>query len=75
MRLPFWLDLDGLLVDPSDEVAFVGLTGWMIFKASTVKLPSFILLSTASFSLESPLSALTGVAKYTTKETITLPRL
>ena len=53
----------------------VGLTAWIIFKASTVKLPSILLLFTASLSLESPSFAVAGVLKSTSKETITLPLL
>ena len=34
-----------VLVDPSVDTAVVGLTGWIIFKASTVKLPSILLLA------------------------------
>ena len=75
VRSPFWLELQTILVDPSVDAAVVGLTGWIIFKASTVKLPSLLLLSTASLSLASPSFAVTGVLKSTTKETITLPLL
>ena len=66
---------NGIPVDLSVDAAVVGLTGWIIFKASTVKLPSLLLLSTASLSLASPLFAATGVLKSTKKETITLPLL
>ena len=75
VRSPFWLELQTVLVDPSVDAAVVGLTGWIIFKASTVKLPSLLLLSTASLSLASPPFAVTGVLKSTTKETMTLPLL
>ena len=72
VRSPF---TNGIPVDPSVDAAVVGLTGWIIFKASTVKLPSLLLLSTASLSLASPPFAVTGVLKSTTKETMTLPLL
>lgn len=75
VRSPFWFELQTVLVDPSVDAAVVGLTGWIIFKASTVKLPSLLLLSTTSLSLASPSFAVTGVLKSTTKETITLPLL
>ena len=66
---------NGIPVDPSVDAAVEGLTGWIIFKASTVKLPSLLLLFTASLSLASPSFAVTGVLKSTSKETITLPLL
>ena len=72
---PFWLELHTVPVDPSVDAVVVGLTGWIIFKASTVKLPSLLLLFTASLSLASPSFAVTGVLKSTSKETITLPLL
>ena len=75
VRSPFWLELQTVLVDPSVDAAVVGLTGWIIFKVSTVKLPSLLLFSTASLSLASPSFAVTGVLKSTSKETITLPLL
>ena len=75
VRSPFWLELQTVPVDPSVDAAVVGLTGWIIFKASTVKLPSLLLLFTASLSLASPSFAVTGVLKSTSKETITLPLL
>ena len=75
VRSPFWLELQTVPVVPSVDAAVVGLTGWIILKASTVKLPSLLLLSTASLSLASPSFAVTGVLKTTTKETITLPLL
>ena len=75
VRSPFWLEIQTVLVDPSVDATVVGLTGWIILKASTVKLPSLLLLSTASLSLASPSLAVTGVLKSTTKETITLPLL
>ena len=75
VRSPFWVEIQATLVDSSVNVAVVGLTGWIISKPPTVKLPSFLLFSTAPLSLESPSFAVTGVLKYTTKETITLPSL
>ena len=66
---------NGIPVDPSVDAAVVGLTGWIIFKASTVKLPTLLLLFTASLSLASRSFAVTGVLKSTSKETITLPLL
>ena len=50
-----------VLVDPPVDAAIVGLTGWIILKASTVKIPSLLLLSTGSLSLASPSFAVTGV--------------
>ena len=37
---------NGIPVDPSVDAAVVGLTGWIIFEASTVKLPSLSLFIT-----------------------------
>ena len=71
VRLPFWLELDGLPVDPSFDAAVVGIP-WITLKASAVKLPSF-LLSTACLSLASSLFAVRGVLKHTLKETIRPP--
>ena len=75
VRLLLWVEVQTVLVDPSVDTAVVGLTGWIIFKASTVKLPSILLLSTTSLSLASPSFEVTGVLKYSTKEIITLPSL
>ena len=56
------------------EGVLVGFTFEIIFKGPTVNGPS-VPLSVAAFSLSSPALVVTGVVKYNTKETMTLPFL